>query len=186
MSVSASASWRRLDAPGRDVCHLEQNDIGWRLEGTAEFAHEAGPALISYAVQCDMRWQTVSGEVSGSVGERKVEALIGRNGKDWTLNGAVVPGLEHLVDLDFGFTPATNLQQLRRVSIVADEAMYLPVVWYDIDECTLTQLPQMYERRSLRTFWYQSPTVGYEALLELEPNGFIRRYPGLWEADDRL
>ncbi|MDQ6869318.1 MAG: hypothetical protein M3178_13370 [Pseudomonadota bacterium] len=33
------------------------------------------------------------------------------------------------------------------------------------------------------TFWYEAPSVGYEGLLELAPDGFIRRYPNLWEAE---
>jgi uncharacterized protein len=45
-------------------------------------------------------------------------------------------------------------------------------------------LPQRYERRTSSTHWYEAPTVGYEALLELTPAGFIRRYPGLWELEE--
>ena len=46
----------------------------------------------------------------------------------------------------------------------------------------LQALPQRYERRSATTYWYESPTAGYAELLELAPSGFVRRYPGLWEA----
>ena len=34
---------------------------------------------------------------------------------DWKLNDVPVPELAHCVDLDLGFTPATNLMQLRRL-----------------------------------------------------------------------
>jgi hypothetical protein len=45
-------------------------------------------------------------------------------------------------------------------------------------------LPQRHERRTSSTYRYESPTVSYEALLELTPAGFIRRYPGLWELEE--
>ena len=35
----------------------------------------------------------------------------------WTLDGAAVSGLEACVDLDLGFTPATNLLQIRRLAL---------------------------------------------------------------------
>jgi hypothetical protein len=70
-----------------------------------------------------------------------------------------MPGLDHLHDLDLSFTPATNLQQLQRVTIANDEAIQLPVAWLDVDAGTLTELPQIYVRRDEATFWYQAPTL---------------------------
>ncbi len=56
------------------------------------------------------------------------------------------------------------------------------MAWIDAPDGALQPLPQRYERRSEHTYWYESPTSGYTALLEMGPAGFIRRYPGLWEA----
>jgi hypothetical protein len=98
------------------------------------------------------------------------------------VNGAAVPGLEAYVDLDLGFTPATNLTQLRRVALAPGESAEVPVAWIDAPDGVLQALPQRYERRSATTYWYESPTAGYAELLELAPGGFVRRYPGLWEA----
>jgi hypothetical protein len=47
----------------------------------------------------------------------------------------------------------------------------------------LTELRQIYERRDAHRLSYRAPDVDYEGLLELAPSGFIRRYPGLWEAE---
>ena len=102
----------------------------------------------------------------------------------WTLNGEVVHGLDHLVDLDLGFTPATNLQQLLRVPIAQDCAAQISVAWFDVETGELTELDQRYTRRGKSAFWYEAPSVGYEGLLELAPDGFIRRYPDFWEAED--
>ena len=125
----------------------------------------------------------MSGQVRGFIGERAVEVVIARRGSAWTLNGVVVAGLDHLSDLDLSFTPATNLQQFRRVPMVASETVPLPVAWFDADAGTLTELLQTYERRGPNAFWYRAPSVGYEGLLELAPNGFIRNYPNLWIAE---
>ena len=117
------------------------------------------------------------------LGNRQIEYAIIRQGGEWRLNGVAVPGLEDLVDLDLSFTPATNSQQLRRVPIALNATVELPVAWLDIDTGTLSELPQIYERRSETTFWYEAPSAEYSGLLELAANGFVRRYPGLWEAE---
>jgi uncharacterized protein len=96
------------------------------------------------------------------------------------LNGVAVEGLEHLVDLDYGFTPATNLLQLSRLALEPGQQAEVPAAWFDLDSASLVELPQTYERRSQGSYWYEAPTVPYRALLEIAPNGFVRSYPGLW------
>lgn len=101
----------------------------------------------------------------------------------WTLNGAVVANGHTCPDLDFGFTPATNLLQLRRLDLPVGQAEDAPALWLDIETETVDLLPQRYERRSEATYWYESPSVEYAALLEVTPDGYVSRYPGLWEKD---
>jgi hypothetical protein len=182
--MRASALWRRLDTPGHDACMLEELVDGWQLEGTAVFLHEGASARLTYRVVCDNGWATRQGRVHGWVGAQSVDfTAVRTSGGLWTLNGEVVPGLERYVDLDLGFTPATNLLQLRRVALADGESADVPVAWIDAPPATLTALPQRYERRDQLTYWYESPSAGYSALLELAPNGFVRRYPGLWEME---
>jgi hypothetical protein len=182
--LGASVLWRRLDTPGHDACRLVQGDAGWRIEGTAVFRHESVPAQLAYLVACDRAWSTASGHVRGWLGSHPVEFTIARTPAGvWTLNGAGVPGLERYVDLDLGFTPATNLLQLRRLALGDGQAAEAPVAWLDVAAGTLTVLPQRYERRGAATYWYEAPSVPYTGLLEVSSIGFIRQYPGLWEIE---
>jgi hypothetical protein len=183
MAIVSTMLWRRIDAPGHDFCRLEHASDGWSLDGAAIFRHRTGPALLAYTVRCDAQWRTVSGRIHGFVAERAVDTVVARRGSVWTLNGAPVRGMEHLLDLDLSFTPATNLQQLRRVPIAENQSVRLNVAWLDADAGTLTELAQTYERRGQDAYWYRAPSVGYEGLLELAPNGFIRNYPNLWVAE---
>jgi hypothetical protein len=184
LTTVATAFWRRVDVPGHDACRLERCEDGWRLEGTAVFLHEEGSACIAYLVECDTDWQTVRGDIRGFLGIRRIEYVIARRQTAWTLNGEVVHSLDHLHDLDLGFTPATNLQQLRRVDFARNGVAQIPVAWLDVEAGQLAELPQRYERRGDAVVWYEAPSVGYAGLLELAPSGFIQRYPGLWEAED--
>ncbi|MGC4049136.1 MAG: putative glycolipid-binding domain-containing protein [Paludibaculum sp.] len=182
--MSEYAIWRRLDTPGHDAASLTAAGEGWLLRGTAVFAQAGGPACVHYSVELDFGWKTIRGRVEGFAGGRTLDHLITRAAEGWTLDGVLVPGLEALCDLDYGFTPATNLQQLRRVAIGVGETAEIRVVWFDVGEPTLVELPQRYERRSESAYWYESPSGPYEALLELAPNGFVRRYPGLWVMEE--
>jgi hypothetical protein len=182
--VTDTILWRRLDDAGHDACRLVPAGDGWRLDGAAVLRHAGRPAHLAYQLVCDPEWRTREGLVRGWVGARPVELRVGRTpAGDWTLNGEVVPLLERCVDLDLGFTPATNLSQLRRVALPVGQGTAVPVAWLDVAAGTLDLLEQRYERRTARGYWYEAPRFDYAALLDVNPAGFVERYPGLWEVE---
>lgn len=176
--------WRRLDAVGHDACRLVQKDDGWQLEGAAVFKHENAVACLAYEVRCDGAWRTLEGNVHGWVGDRPCDFRITRTtDAAWSLNGQTAPGLDGCFDLDLAFTPATNLFQLRRLTLQVGQAADVPVAWFDVAIGTLAKLHHRYERRSLEEYWYAAPQFDYFALLQVTPAGFVEKYPNLWEAE---
>jgi hypothetical protein len=176
--------WRRLDVPGTDRCALARSANRWRLTGQAVFADPRGGARLDYEVQADDRWHTLTGSVHGAVGSRSVALAIERTEDDrWWVNGTLVSGLDGLVDLDLGFTPATNLFPLRRLALRVGDAAGAAAAWLDDEQWVLRRLPQRYERRAADAWWYESPLGGYEGLLRVNDDGFVTDYPGLWQAE---
>ncbi len=182
-SLIAHALWKRLDTPGHDAAFLFGTDNGFELRGTAVFHSAHGPARITYRVELDLGWSARAGSVTGEIGPALIAHDIRRDDAGWRLDGAPVEGLAHLHDLDFGFTPATNMTALRRVGLAVGQQAELPAVWFDVETPRphLTELPQHYERRSEMAYFYRSLSASYEAVLEMAPSGFTRLYPGLWE-----
>ncbi len=136
---------------------------------------------VAYQVEVDARWRDQAGTHQRlSWRPERSNTRSSRDDPGWRLDGAAVRGLEHLVDLDFGFTPATNVLQLSRIALKLGQEREVPVAWFDLDSASLVELPQSYERRSEASYWYEAPTVPYRALLEIAPNGFVQSYPGLW------
>jgi hypothetical protein len=178
--VSQFAAWIRLDRPGRDAALVRPIDGGWLLRGAAVFDHDDGSAAVAYQVETDARWRTTWGIISGLLDGRTIQHAIERDEAGWRLNGVRIGGLTHLVDLDFGFTPATNALQLARIALKVGQKAEVPVAWFDLDSASLIELQQTYERRSEASYCYEAPTVPYRALLEIAPNGFVQSYPGLW------
>ncbi len=179
-----TALWRSLYTQGHDSALLAPA-LGWNLTGMAAFWLREGPVAVNYSVEVDEDWIVRRGSVRGFVGRRRFYHSIERTADGWTLDGKP-QGMAELVDLDFGFTPATNVLQLQRAALEIGERAEFNVVWFDIGKQTLVELPQIYERRDLTHYWYESPTAdGFEAMLEVDRfSGFARDYPGLWKMED--
>jgi hypothetical protein len=183
--MTDSILWCRLDAPGHDACRLVARDGGWRLEGMAAFRHEGAPASLAYEAECDTAWRTTRSTVRGWVGDERFDLDITRAvDGPWILRGRGVSGLDACVDVDLGFTPATNLFQLRRIALEVGQGADVPVAWIDVLGTTLEVVHQRYERLSADTYRYESPRFEYRETLRVTTAGFVALYPRLWEVEE--
>jgi hypothetical protein len=138
--------------------------------------------MLTYQVMCDSSWRTQHGLVAGGIGTKRIEYDVRRTSEGtWLLNQTPFPDLGACVDLDYAFTPATNVIQLGRINLRIGQSADVPAAWLDVETERFIALPQRYQRRSQTQYWYEAPTAGYAAELEVTTGGFVRRYPGLWE-----
>jgi hypothetical protein len=182
LTTPATAFWRRLDVPGRDAARVSQTSTGYELLGQSVFRDPRGPAALRYILDLAPDWSTREGRITGFIGERAVDTHIVRTRDGWTLDGKNF-GMTDVVDLDLGFTPATNMAQLRRAGLPVGDAASFDVAWLDAGEEELVRLPQEYRRLSEFDYDYNSPTASYRATIVLAPSGFASVYPGLWEIE---
>ncbi|HEX6643262.1 MAG TPA: putative glycolipid-binding domain-containing protein, partial [Gemmatimonadales bacterium] len=153
------------------------------LRGVARFGAGETAAALTYEVHADAAWMTRRGSVNGRAAARAVELEVEREPAGaWRVNGTVAPALAGLIDLDLGFTPATNVFPLRRLGLRPGEAADAEAAWLDDERWMLARLAQRYERRDATHYWYESPSAGYRGLLAVREDGFVREYPGLWVA----
>jgi len=176
--------FRRQDTPGHDACRLILHEAERRIEGAAVFTWRGMPTHLTYEAVAREDWRTRYGRVRGWLGAHSIDVTIELQASgDWLLDGALAPGLKGCLDVDLGFTPATNLLQLRRIGLKIGEKAEVPVAWWDLDSRELSLVQQSYERRAEQAYWYESPRFGYAAMLEVAPSGFVLEYPGLWTVE---
>jgi uncharacterized protein len=176
--------WRRIDIVGHDACRISRAGNNWTIEGTAIFLEGSTPSRLNYHVICDERWQSNRGQVSGWVGNTQVQLTVERDENNrWTVNGARLPHLDGLIDLDLGFTPATNTNAIKRLNLKIGDKTETVAAWLDTSDWKFKPLVQSYERLSINSFEYQSPAHDYREKLRTDQFGFVVEYPKLWKAE---
>jgi hypothetical protein len=117
----------------------------------------------------------------GCLGRQVLElSIISMPGDRWEFSGADQPQVAGCIDVDLGFTPATNLIALRRLALGIGQAADAPAAWLSFPELKLDRLEQRYHRLTSDTYDYQAPGVGYAAPLQVSDIGFVTHYPRLW------
>ena len=175
--------WRRLHGAGSDACRCLDAGHGWLIEGAAAFEEDGVVAALSYHVRTGTDWATRTARITGFAGARAIDiAIHSLPAGGFTVNGAVVAGVAGLPDVDLGFTPATNLNAIRRLDLTVGEETETTAAWLDTQDWQVKPLRQMYRRIAADRFAYASLAHDYEAELETDEFGFVTRYPGLWQA----
>jgi uncharacterized protein len=179
--------WRRLDLPSHEVGRLKQRDDSWELSGTAVFSHDRRPCKLDYVVICDSGWRTMSAEIRGLIGYREIDIWVSVDDqRKWFLNGAERSAVSGCIDIDFGFSPSTNLLTMRRLALGICQEAGVRAAWLPFPSLEFELLQQTYRREGANTYRYESGGGAFVRTLELNAVGFVTNYPGLWIEEDAL
>jgi hypothetical protein len=178
--------WHRLDVRGREEARIEQAASGWRLIGDLDVDEAGAKARLHYQIECDPEWRTRSALIEGEADGRAVRFALEADGAGgWTRDGAPLPALSGALDIDLGFTPATNTLPIRRLALDIGASAPVQSAWLRFPELRLEPLHQTYTREAERVFHYRALVDGepFVARLDTDRFGRVVRYEGLWEAD---
>jgi uncharacterized protein len=177
--------WRRLDVPGRENAYFEQTRSGWHLAGDVDIEEPGVSASVSYRIECDPGWRTLSALVQGEAAAQPFRFQFAADGGRWTKDGRAVPELSGALDIDLGFTPATNTLPIRRLELAVGESAPVISAWLRFPELRIEALEQTYTRESERVYRYVAQVDGapFVARLDTDEYGRVLCYEGLWEAE---
>ena len=100
-------------------------------------------------------------------------------------DGVLVPELAGTLDVDLGFTPATNTLPIRRLALAVGESAPVRSAWLRFPELRLEPLEQTYTREGAQSFRYRAlvDREQFIARLETDEFGRVLLFEGLWEAE---
>lgn len=182
----SSMRWRRLDAPGREEARVARVATGWRLTGEVAVEDDGVAASLRYRIDCDASWATRSALVKGEVGGLAIHVALAADGNGrWTRDGAPLPELDGALDVDLGFTPATNMLPIRRLALAVGETGLVRGAWLRFPDMRLEPLDQTYTREAESVYRYRALLDGehFTARLHTDAFGRVRLYEGLWIAE---
>jgi uncharacterized protein len=168
-------AWRGLDEWRAEACTIERGDHGLRAVGA-----QLGAAYrLDYGLETDPELFTrrLVLTAMNEAGQRSVLLERGEDGA-WTANGEPLPHVDGALDCDIAFSPLTNYMPAARLG---DDAADHVMAWVDVPSLEVLRSQQRYEPLEGNRVRFVGLEDGFTAELELDPNGFVTRYPGLAE-----
>lgn len=147
---------------------------------------EEGKSTLRYLIVCDPAWRTRAAAIAGETNWARFHLELSSNGAgEWIVDGAPAPCLARTLDVDLGFTPATNTLPIRRLSLSIGESAVVESAWLRFPGLTLERLKQTYTREADTIYRYVAIVDGvpFAARLDTDGYGRVLRYEGLWEME---
>jgi hypothetical protein len=154
---------------------------GYELLGGSAFIESQHVCQLNYRVVASTSFLTQRASVKGFIGTTPIDLRIRASTRGrWTVNGVDQPAAAGCLDLDLGFTPATNLLAVRRLRLPVGKEAETPAAYLGFPLLKLTLLEQRYKRLSRTEYEYEAPQFGYRGVLQVSAMGAVIKYPKLF------
>ncbi len=172
--------WRRLDELGLEVLRLEMDAGGIEVRSTLVHGGER-PFGLHYEWSLDSAWQTRRLKLHLRAEEDRSMTIERTGAASWRIDDQDFGALYGCDEVDVSATPFCNGLAVRRLRQRRGE---LTALYVDVPEFSLSPSLQRYEDLGTDRWRYVDLGVaaGFEAVIELDPEGMVRSYEGLFEA----
>ena len=172
--------WREWSGSGLQHLVLRQKSDRVIAEAAVLVTEDALFAA-HYWIECDRKWRVQRVEATVVGDDRRILIESDREGHWRDATGRPLPDLDGAFDVDLPITPFTNTLPIRRLGLSAGQSADLKVVYILLPEFTITTDPQRYTcLETGRRFRYESLDSDFVRELEVDADGLVLDYPGLF------
>ena len=168
-------AWRGTDEWRAEACRVERDEAGFRAAGVQlapgyrlDYELSADADLITERL--DLRAVQADGDATLSLRRHQDGA--------WFANDQPQEHVQGALDCDLAFSPLTNFMPAARLA--GEPAEHL-MAWVAVPELEVLRSEQRYEPAGPGRVRFVGLDDGFTAVLELDEDGLVTRYPGLAE-----
>lgn len=171
--------WRRIDQAGLELARIDVEKHGVMVASTLVDGGDA-PFSLRYIWTLDTNWSTRTLRIEHMNGDDRWLNIERAGPTSWRVDNRLATNLEGCPELDLSATPFCNALAIRLLGKDGE----LTAAYIDASNMTLQPSRQRYERIDDRNWRYIDRGVadGFTAALQLDSDGLVEHYEGLFEA----
>jgi hypothetical protein len=181
--VTRSLAWVPAARPGFEGLTLTLTPTGATAVGhiTAEPSGSDPRGFdVFYRIECDEAWRTRYVTVADTATSRSLELWSTGDGHWQGDDGRMLVHLIDAVDVDLSATPFSNTLPIRRLGLALGQSAEITTAYIDIPALHVSADRQRYTRIAPSTYRYESLDGSFVRDVEVDDEGFVTDYPGLF------
>ncbi len=181
-----SLAWEWISQPGLEYLILNEEASGIRASGWIVATLDVKVVKIHYSVECAAGWrfQQLQMDLESEAGGQRKLSIQHLPQRNWSVDGRPRSDLEGCSDIDIMVTPFTNTLPIRNLGLAVNQPMIIRVAYITVPELEVSPMDQEYTRldpgEPPARFRYRNLSSGYTAELDVDRDGLVVNYPGLW------
>jgi uncharacterized protein len=174
--------WKSEQYQSLENCVIKEIDGSLTVDSSISGLADKTNFSLEYAININSRWETTSFHLKILLPEKKEELeFIRHDNYTWNLNGNRIGELDNCIDIDISLTPFTNTLPIKRLNFDESNRNLIKVLYIDVLEREVKAVNQSYTKLSSTRYKFENVPNDFEAHIELDQNGFVEHYPGLFE-----
>jgi hypothetical protein len=176
------ARWQDWSGTGVEHLVLREELTGVVTEAALLAGAGDGAFAARYRIACDPQWRTRRVEVRLIGDDRRLEITADGAGNWRDGDDHPLAHLQGAIDVDLSASPFTNTLPIRRLDLKEGEAAEILAVYVLFPDLTVMTDPQRYTCLDPgRRYRYESRTSDFMRDIEVDANGLVVTYPGLFK-----
>ena len=173
--------WRPVEGEGLEQLEFGPEDGELVARGVVIGEREGRSFGVDYTIVCDERF-TVRELHLGTTGGAALYLRSDGAGSWRNHDDRPLPEFDGCIDVDLQGSPFTNTLPIRRIDWAAQPGgrAEITTLYVPFDSFAPTTDGQVYTRRGERGFLYEAADGTFSAQIEVDEDGFVTDYPGLF------
>jgi hypothetical protein len=178
--------WSAEGEPGLEHLRLSQQDNRVAANGMIIGVVDEQPFRLHYEVQCDSHYRFLMVRVNLFVPLYRTLLLTVDADGFWRTSSSDMPlaQLQGCIDIDISATPFTNTLPIRRLGLNPGETAEIKVAYIAIPALQISAASQRYtclaRQADSGLYRFESPADTFTADIQVDPDGLVVEYPGLF------
>lgn len=136
---------------------------------------------VNYQLTINKQWEIQAVKIN-FISDTLFNISLRKNEKKQWLNdkGEILSKLKNCTDIDINLTPFTNTLPIKRLNLTVGESKEIEVVYFDLPSNNFSPSKQRYTNLGNGVYKYESLASGFIANLQVDNDGLVLNYPGIW------
>lgn len=174
--------WEGLNAESLENCNLITNYNGIKAESTISLCLNDTLCHIEYYISLNQNWECQYCKIIICRDDGRCTIELKRlPGDQWSLNGKPEKKYDRCEGIDISITPFTNSFIINREKLPEGSSIALQVIYIDAIKMECEPINVRYTKLSPKEFEYENLTTGFNAVLDIDENGFVTFYPSYFK-----
>ena len=182
MNKRIVARWKDWSGSGMEHTVIQVSRDAISIEGTVISGGDGDPFAVRYRLGCGGVWTLRGAEIhlAGDAGSLRLGSDGRGKWKDGT--GKTLKHLEGAIDIDLSVSPLTNTLPIHRLRLATGKSHDILAAYVHFPDLTVTIDPQRYTcLEPMRRYRYESLDSDFTREIEVDSNGLVVVYPGLFK-----